>query len=232
MQADGERVGQHGLLVAHGVRDGDELVFMCRQQRGEPPGDRPAVARMHAGRKPTVAEALAHEVVPGLAGGTGRVDTARPAPQPGVQRHPLAHPALPHARSHPLHHSHHFVPGHGGEGDQRGQRVVEVGIQEDHLGVAAADAAQGGADHRPIVTEQLRLRNVAQARRAQRRDVRARRQLPHHLGIGQARHLVLENERFHRLQHPLSLPAPPLGPNGTVGCHARRVNRSSGTGTQ
>ena len=37
VQADGERVGEHGLLVAHLVGDGEELRLVRREERGERP---------------------------------------------------------------------------------------------------------------------------------------------------------------------------------------------------
>ena len=199
VQRHRKRVGEHRRLVGHRIGHWEQHTVVSRHQLG--------VAAGHIGRHPgvdprldvAVAEAPAQAVVPALAGRAGRFDAARPAGQPRVEHHPLAHLETAGLRPRLHHVSDHLVTHDLRERAEGGHRVVGVAlaeVQQDLLGVRAADTGQPGSSDDPIIVQQGRIRHLAQCNRAGR-EIRGQR-------IGAVGYLPrlrpdTEDQRFHRV---------------------------------
>ena len=198
VQRHRKRVGEHRQLVGHRIGHREQHAVVSRHQLG--------VATGHVGRDAgvdprfdvAVAEAPAQAVVTALAGRAGRFDAPRPAGQPRVEHHPLAHLETAGLRPHLHHVGDHLVAHDLRERAEGGHRVVGVAlaeVQQDLLGVRAADTGQPRSGDDPIIVQQSRIRHLAQCNRA------GREVLGQRIGaVGYLRRLRpdTEDQRFHR----------------------------------
>src|SRR5436190_1038358 len=197
VQRHRERVGKHGLLVAHAGRDRDAHRLVRRHEGREATRRPAAVAGVDAGGQDAAGEVPADGILPLGARGTGRLDAARGAGEPGVQHHPLAGRARAHPGPDALDRAHHLVSQHLGERDHRRHRVVHAAVQEHLLVVAAADAAETRADGHPVGRRQLGLGELAQRRRRERAEEEALVDPAEEAGHHLARDAQLAHERAH-----------------------------------
>ena len=124
-------------------------------------------------------------------------EAAHLAREPRRDRDAIADLHAPHGRSHLDHARGDLVPEHVRKRDERAERVVEIGVEEDLLHVAAAHARHRRLDDDPVVRVGLRIRKLAQPNRPERRDEPARREEPRDARRGEPRERHLEVDALH-----------------------------------
>ena len=113
----------------------------------------------------TGGKAPAQAVVAGLARRAQRADAARRARQPRVEHDALAHLEAVGLRAELGDLGHHLVAHHLGERAQPAHGAVAVAlteVEEDLLGVRAADAGEEGAGDQPVGAQRAGVRDLAQ----------------------------------------------------------------------
>jgi len=84
-----------------------------------------------------------------------------------------------------------------GKADERGQRIVKVGIHKDLLDVAAADSTADQPHDGPVVTQQGGFWDLLELRWTAGTNVRARRDQTKDPGKGKAGHAIAEGNGLH-----------------------------------
>jgi hypothetical protein len=168
VQRHRERVGEHRDLVGHRIRHREQHAVVGRHQLGVTSG--------HVGRHPgvdtrldvAVGEAPAQAVVSGFACRTTRFDAAWTTRQPRVENDALPDLESARRRTQRHHVGDDFVTHHLGKRAERRHRVVGVAlaeVEQDLLGVRAADPGQSWPSNHPIIVQRLRIRHISQAYR-------------------------------------------------------------------
>ena len=177
-----------GTAVQHRRVGGHELGVAARRVGGD--------AGVQAGADVAVGEAPAQAVVAGLTGRADRVDAAGGAGQPRVEHDPLAdlEPGGLGAERHDL--GHHLVAEHLRERAQAAHRAVAVAVEveQDLLGVRAADAGEPRAHDQPVRPQRSGVGHLEQRARRGRQVLRQR------VGTGRGRPRLragAEHERLH-----------------------------------
>ena len=166
VQRNRERVGEHRDLVGHRIRHGEQHAVVGRHQFGVAAGDVRRHPGVDARLDVAVGEAPAQAVIPGFACRTTGFDAAWSARQPWVEDDPLPDLQSAGGRTQCHHVGHDFVSHHLGERAERCHRVVGVTlaeVEQDLLGVRAADPCQPRPGDHPIIVQRLRIRHILQA---------------------------------------------------------------------
>ena len=181
-------IGEDGGVVADAVGDAEQLTRMGGEPFGVRAGRSGAVAEVQRGRDCAAIEVAARRVAALGARGARRVDAAGNARQPRVQHDAFAGVGAAGDG---------FVPQDVRERQERRERVVEPPVQEDLLGVGAADAGDGGIAEHPVRGRGDRLGDVLEARRRGRGDERTVPQCTAHFRDRLTGKVVPEHERLH-----------------------------------
>ena len=173
--------------VAHRLGHREELAGVRREALGVDSGRAGAVADVDRGRDRTGGEIAAPRIASLGAGGARRVDEARTAREPGVEHDALAGVGPPRDR---------LVTEHVREGQQGGQGVVTRPVEEDLLGVRAADPGEDRLAHHPVGRRGHRFGDVLESHRGEPADESARVEAPADRRGGLTREAVAEHQGF------------------------------------
>ena len=153
------------MLVVDRVRHREQHRRVGRHQLGEAAGGVARHAGVDAGADRPRGEAPAQAVVAGRAGRAHRGDAPGRAREPGVEHHPLAdlEPRRPRGRAPPPRpRPRARAPGGTSRSPLMALSLSPLEVEQDLLGVRAADAGEPGAGHEPVGAERPGVGQVAQ----------------------------------------------------------------------